>query len=263
MQILQKGCDLVGFIRKLENSPRSVLMLDYDGTLAPFRVERTSAAPYPEVIEAVRSLKATRTRVVVISGRPALEVAQLLAMDPRPEIWGAHGVERLLPDGRYDVIPLSQAAVEVMNLAEDALTHEGIADLAERKASGIAVHWRGLPDRVAAEVRTAALRAWEPMECAPGIRHQEFDGGIELKVGTATKARPVRAILAEEPEGAPAAYMGDDLTDEEAFFALRGRALTVLVRPERRATRADLWMKPPEELIEFLSGWFAATGGGR
>ena len=52
-----------------------------------------------------------------------------------------------------------------------------------------------------------------------------------------------------------ASYLGDDLTDEDAFRALKGRGLSVLVRNELRETLADIWLKPPGELIDFLLKW--------
>src|SRR4051812_3799723 len=76
-------------------------MLDYDGTLAPFRVRAEEAVPYPEVASVLRGItQAGGTRVVVVSGRPAAELPPLLGLDKRPEIWGSHGWERLMPDGR-------------------------------------------------------------------------------------------------------------------------------------------------------------------
>ena len=58
--------------RDLSAPPGGALLLDYDGTLAPFSTDRDSAFPYPQVREMLSKIIATRgTRVVVISGRPA------------------------------------------------------------------------------------------------------------------------------------------------------------------------------------------------
>jgi trehalose-6-phosphatase len=51
------------------------------------------------------------------------------------------------------------------------------------------------------------------------------------------------------------AYLGDDQADEEAFRALQNRGLRILVRPEWRETAADVWLRPPEELVDFLFQW--------
>mgnify|MGYP001553622600 CR=1 FL=1 len=39
------------FFARLAAVPRAILMLDYDGTLAPFRENRFEAVPYPGVRE--------------------------------------------------------------------------------------------------------------------------------------------------------------------------------------------------------------------
>jgi len=73
------------------------------------------------------------------------------------------------------------------------------------------------------------------------------------------KRDAVRTILMEVGAGVPVAYLGDDATDEHAFRALGDRGLTVLVRPRQRRTAARVWLKPPEELLEFLSYWLDAV----
>ena len=69
----------------------------------------------------------------------------------------------------------------------------------------------------------------------------------------------VKAILAEYGTGGPAAYLGDDLTDEAAFRAMKGRGLSALVRREWRETEAEIWLRPPAELKGFLAGWARAV----
>jgi trehalose-phosphatase len=101
------------------------------------------------------------------------------------------------------------------------------------------------------ETRFAALAQ------AGELLWHEFDGGIELRAAGCDKGQVVRQVLAELDAG-PAgcvAYLGDDHTDEDAFRALQGRGLRVLVRPKWRTTAADLWLRPPEGLREFLARW--------
>jgi len=59
------------------------------------------------------------------------------------------------------------------------------------------------------------------------------------------------------------AYLGDDATDEDAFRILNGRGLTVLVGPKYHFTAAQIWLKPPDELYDFLRSWITACEGGR
>lgn len=89
------------------------LLLDYDGTLAPFRVDRFQARPWAGVRELLTRIeRQRRTHIAVITGRTAHEIVPLLGIDPPPEIWGLHGAERLFPSGRRELEPAPPAARE-------------------------------------------------------------------------------------------------------------------------------------------------------
>ncbi len=82
-------------------------MLDYDGTLAPFHVDRFAATPYPGVEERLATLSGlARVRLVLISGRSARELRSLLPPGIKAEIWGSHGREQLKSDGSYELFAL-------------------------------------------------------------------------------------------------------------------------------------------------------------
>ncbi len=54
MKVLERHVTYGPFLERLRSAPTRVLLLDYDGTLAPFVVDRTLALPYPEVPPADR-----------------------------------------------------------------------------------------------------------------------------------------------------------------------------------------------------------------
>lgn len=85
MHYSQPKLDSRVFIRKVARAPQSALLLDYDGTLAPFHQDRYKAVPYPGVTTLLQSIMETgRTRLVVITGRRAHEVIPLLDLFPTP-----------------------------------------------------------------------------------------------------------------------------------------------------------------------------------
>ncbi len=247
------------FFDRLAAASARVLMTDYDGTLAPFRVERDQAVPYPGVCEVLERLLITgRTRLVVISGRAVDDLKSLLRLNPLPEIWGSHGWERYWPDGRHEVWPLDANVTQGLTEAEVWAEAVGLRARCETKPACLALHWRGLPDKDIESLRLQAGAQWRQLAEKWGLQLQEFDGGLELRAPGRNKGAAVRTILAESPPGSVVAYLGDDLTDEDAFAALGAKGLSVLVRSQPRATRAQAWLCPPAALLDFLARWVAA-----
>jgi trehalose 6-phosphate phosphatase len=261
MKALEIQAPYNGFLDRLRAAHDRILLLDYDGTLAPFTVERTRALPYPEVPPLLERIMDAKTRVVLITGRAAQELAQLSCVQPHPEIWGSHGAEHLTPDGTYTLAAGVAEYKQGLVLAADCLGGMGIDQHIEAKPGGVALHWRGLSKAETEQLRNEVLQLWLPLLLQYRLKLLEFDGGIELRAPGFTKGDAVRAILAEAVTDAAIAYLGDDITDEDAFEALRGKGLTVLVRAETRLTAADIWLQPPTELIQFLNDWLRACGG--
>jgi trehalose-phosphatase len=251
------------FFAQLRQARTRVLMLDYDGTLAPFTPDRTRAYPYREIPQAVSRIMQCKTRVVLISGRAATELLFLSGIHPHPEIWGSHGAERLFPDGSYRVETPAPAQRRALQRADRALQAAGLVDRVETKPSGIAVHWRGLSSGERSSIEDKVQAIAEPLVREYGLELLPFDGGLEIRAGNRNKGDAVSAILAESGAGVAAAYLGDDQTDENAFRAIKGHGLAVLVRAEPRPTMADAWLRPPEELGHFLREWLVACGAER
>ena len=255
---LPESDTLLKFFDRLSAARASALLLDYDGTLAPFHLERHRAYPYPRVLPLIESIvQAGKTRVVIVTGRPAVEAKALLSPLDNLEIWGAHGMERMLPDGSYRQIDIDPETAELLSLAKERVIEAGLISLAEFKPGGIAIHWRGMTDGEAGRVEARLVEGWTPLVEHPGLKLLEFESGLELRVVRPDKGDAVAAVIAESDPDAQIAYLGDDLTDEDSFRELNGRGLTVLVRPEYRETSAKLWLKPPYELIGFLEQWLS------
>ncbi len=249
---------LAAFFATFADGAKALLLLDYDGTLAPFRVDRFTARPWAGVREQLGGIQRQgRTRMVVVTGRPAKEIAPMLALDTPLEVWGLHGAERLYPDGRRELEQAPDATQEKLDALRQHLKRDSLGGLFEDKANGVVMHWRGRSPRAAKliEQRTRAL--FEPLAQMEGLALLEFESGLELRVGR-NKGGAAKALLAEMDTASPAAYLGDDLTDEMAFEAMKGRGLSVLMRRQPRETAADIWLRPPTELNGFLEQWVEA-----
>jgi trehalose-phosphatase len=261
MKELSDTVSLDLFFDRVADAQQPALLLDYDGTLAPFRNDRDRAFPYDGVRDRLeRILETTSTRLVLVSGRPAADVRRLVGLERSVEIWGTHGWEQLRRDGTYVGPELSPHLREILEEAGEVITGGlEVPERCERKPASIAFHVRNISeDRAERELayvrdRWQALLEDEPLSIEP------FDGGLELRVTGQDKGAAVQSILQDVSPTEPVAYLGDDLTDEDAFEALENRGLRVLVREEYRDTKADLWLIPPEELLIFLGRWKEAA----
>lgn len=264
MKATSEAVRLDEFFARVRRSGRPVLLLDYDGTLAPFRAERDEAVPYAGVRELLESiLDEGHSRVVVISGRSVKDLAPLLATEPLPELWGAHGWERRLPDGSVERGEMSERARDGLEEARERCRRAGVsAARLEEKPGCLALHWRGDGERERRRIEELVRPLWRDVAQSHDLGLHDFDGGIELRIPGRTKEDAVNSVLEADEPDVPVAYLGDDLTDEDAFRALEGRGLSVLVRTERRDTRADVWLRPPQELLEFLRRWREAASQG-
>ena len=248
------------FLRTVADARRALLLLDYDGTLAPFHKQRDQALPYPGVASVLQKIILTsRTRLVIISGRDAEDTARLLGIQPCPEVWGLHGSQRLKPGSPAETLDPDPGALEALAAADHWLSYQQLHHLAEFKTGSIAIHWRDLDQREADQIRGRILLGWIHIAQDSGLDILEFDGGVEIRAAATDKGDAVCTLMNEMAPDTPVVYLGDDSTDEHAFRAVNDHGLSVLVRAEWRRTAAQLWIKPPDELLDFLEQWLRAS----
>src|SRR4051812_10067080 len=85
MRILKSKFDLVDFFTKVARVEARALLLDYDGTLAPFNIARNASFPYPDIVEPLQSLhEAGHTRLILVSGRLIKDLLPLIQLKPQP-----------------------------------------------------------------------------------------------------------------------------------------------------------------------------------
>jgi trehalose 6-phosphate phosphatase len=250
------------FFAAVHDAPQAILLLDFDGTLAPFRIDRYQARPYAGVRRLIEQIqKRDRTRLAVVTGRPAEEIAPVLALDTPIEVWGLHGAERIHADGRREIETPSAQVSERLEALRAQLKRDSFGGLIEDKANGIVMHWRGASPQRARMIERKTRVLFEPAATLGGLSLLDFEAGVELRIGR-DKGGAVEAILAENRilagADAPVAYLGDDLTDESAFRTIHSApnpSLSVLMRRALRETAADIWLRPPEDLRAFLKRW--------
>jgi trehalose-phosphatase len=242
---------------RVDRSAHSVILLDYDGTLAPFHEERMQARPLEGVVDALeRIANLPDTTVALVSGRPVAEVQDLTGLNG-VMIAGTHGFELYEPDAGTVSTELSPEIAETLDRAhQEAVRLVGPAR-AERKVATVALHVRGMDDRAA----QAALDAFrEHASAAPDDDFvvRAFNGGLELRVRHRDKGVAVGEILAATRPADLVIYIGDDDTDEDAFRELPPETgIGIRVGRADRPTHAAGRIDSCEDVLKFLTDWIA------
>lgn len=247
---------------------RLVLLLDFDGTLAPI-VDRPELAAMPEPTR--RALERLMARpgveVAVVSGRGLADVRALAAI-PGIAYAGNHGMEIHGP-GVDRIHPEAAAARPVLERAAREL-EEAIAAVpgafVEDKELTLSVHFRLAPRDRLDELHAIIRRVVDPLG---GVHTTEGKQVIEVRPNVDwNKGKAVLFLLEQmrPPAGAPILYFGDDRTDEDAFRALAGfsgAAEGVLVADDPPdGTAATSFVRAPAEVGEVFAALAAESGQG-
>ncbi|NIR59900.1 MAG: trehalose-phosphatase, partial [Gammaproteobacteria bacterium] len=241
---------------------RLAVFLDYDGTLSPIVEDYTKAVLSQGMRDTVARL-ARRHPVAIISGRDLANLRELVGLES-VYYAGSHGFDLAGPDGRRTRLGEGEKFVPDLDAAERALRQRlsGIEGHAvERKAFAIAVHYRRVPD---AHVSRVESLVDEVVAAHAGLRKGHGKKVFQVQPDTDwDKGRALTWLLDHlglDDPGVLPIYIGDDLTDEDAFRALCGRGLGVVLRDGRRNTSADCALTDPSDVQRFLE-FLIATGG--
>lgn len=237
---------------RVQSAPHRLLITDYDGTLAPFRVERQEALPAEGVRDLLERLCAQGgTRLAVVSGRPVAELDRLLGGLPI-RMAGEHGWEARAAGGRLVQYPIPIDSLNALRRAAEAAAAEEWGARVETKRASLVLHTRGLEAPEAARIEAAGARLWASAIRTRALRLYGARGGIELRVPGRHKGTAVRELLAESPPGTLPIYIGDDSTDEDAFAVVREAGFGVLVCDEARPSLARGRLPSIEDVATFL-----------
>ncbi|GGI80844.1 trehalose 6-phosphate phosphatase [Polymorphobacter multimanifer] len=199
------------------STSRDAVLLDFDGTLVEL-VDRPDSIIVDPHLAALLQALAVRFagRVALVSGRSVAQLEQFFgAALGGIALVGSHGAE--VAAGGHRLAPARPPALEG---AEQAIRQafageEGV--VVEVKTLGVAIHWRLAPH---AEERALALA--HDLAAASGLAVQPGKMMIELRTGGHDKGSGIAMLMAQAPfSGSVPVFVGDDLTDEPGFEAVR------------------------------------------
>jgi trehalose-phosphatase len=225
---------------------RALLVFDFDGTLAPI-VEQPGSAAMRDSTRALLRVASLLYPCAVVSGRSRADLCPRLEGVPLLAFVGNHGAEAGF--GPVDLGPRPRVEGWIASLRSALAGVPGVE--IEDKGLSVALHYR-----CAANVRAAEARARAAAEALEGAR--VFDGHAVVNVapaGAPDKGAAVAALL-RRIGWRQALYVGDDVTDEDAFAA---DGVTVSVRVGRSSRSAARFFLPRQADVDaLLRGLIAA-----
>jgi alpha,alpha-trehalase len=243
-------------IRQGLDDKEPAIFLDYDGTLTPIADRPDLAVLGGPVRETVRDLARLCT-VVLVSGRDRADVQRLVGLDALIyagshgfDIAGPGGFVMQHPEGNHFAPALAQAAAELQRQLE------GVAGvLIEPKRYALAVHYRlaAAEDYPKVEAVVDRVAAAHPrLRKTGGKMLFELRPRLAWDKGKAV-LRLLTALGLDRPDVLPF-YLGDDLTDEDAFAAIANHGIGILVgEPPGGTTQARYGLDNPDEVRRFLA----------
>lgn len=253
------------WVEAWRSTGRLVLLLDFDGTLAPI-VDRPELARLPErASRAMRRLAGCGgVELAVVSGRTLADVRQRVGLEEIAYA-GNHGME--IQGGGFRRLHGPAAAARPALDAAAASVERRLAAvpgaLIEHKGLTLSIHYRLVPDSRWSEVEAAVVAA---VAGHKGLTISRAKRVFEVRPAVDwDKGRAVEFLLQRlrPPPGAPILYLGDDRTDEDAFgvLASRGQGIGVVVAdPPPGDTTAVALLKDPAEVAALLDR-LAELGG--
>jgi len=233
---------------------RAAVFLDYDGTLTPIVSRPEDARLAPPVRELVARL-AEVCPVAIVSGRDRADAQQLVGLEGLYYA-GSHGFDITGPGGLHHQHEGGTAALpdldEAQRQLEQRLGHISGAQV-ERKRFALAVHYRNAPEDALGEIERAVDEVWRlhsRLRKRGGKKIFELQPDIDWHKGKAVLWL-LQLLGLDGPEVVPF-YLGDDVTDEDAFRALAGRGIGVLVGETGAPSAATYRLSGTDEVPTFL-----------
>ncbi len=240
-------------IKNKINGRQVALFLDYDGTLTPIASHPENAHLTEDMREILKRL-AHHYPILVISGRDLRDVMQRVALQ---DIYyaGSHGFEIHGPHNLSIEIPEAEAAIPNLEKALkelNALATHFSGALVQNKRFAIAFHFRNVAEEKKQNLKdgiSQIARQYPNLRLTHGKEVMELSPAIDWDKGKA-----VLWLLKKIPMEKPffSIYLGDDLTDEDAFKVLGNNGIGIIVKETPRDTFASYALEDPSEVKQFL-----------
>jgi trehalose 6-phosphate phosphatase len=240
----------------LIRNKKLVLLLDYDGTLTPIVKHPEDAIISTEMKNVLRKY-ALKSPLAIISGRDMADVKNMVGIDTLIYA-GSHGFQISGPGGLSMEYDNSGQILKRLDKIERALHDASDMNIKgvqiERKRYAVAIHYRNAAEEV---VPLLVRKVKEIIDQNPGFKKDEGKKIVEVKPdvdwhkGKAINWILEKLNLADYKEVIPI-YIGDDITDEDAFETISDTGIGILVGFHGHRTKARYSLKNVYQVQIFL-----------
>lgn len=250
----------IGFFQHLDGLRQQLaqkdvfIFLDYDGTLTPIVATPDLAVLSDQMRETIKKL-ALSHKVSVVSGRATDDVRNKVRID-NIYFAGSHGFEIVAPDGKVEITKEAQEARPLIDEVYQKLSSR-LKDikgaLVENVKYTISSHYRLVSEEDFPKVKNAVediLKEYPQLRKTDGKKVFEIRPGIDWHKGKAVEW--ILNVLGFQPDKHLAVYIGDDVTDEDAFAALEEKGFGILVTEDSRTSKAKYFVKNTDEVKKVL-----------
>jgi len=230
------------------------VFLDYDGTLTPIVATPDLAVLSEDMRETVKELS-SHYKVSIVSGRATNDVQNKVQINGIFYA-GSHGFEIVDPDGKIKINEEAQAIRGVIDTVHEKLSEnlKGVKGaLVENVKYTISAHYRLVSDDDFPKVKEAVediLNEYPNLRKTNGKKVFELRPRIDWHKGKAVEW--ILKVLEYHPDKHLAVYIGDDITDEDAFAALKGKGFGILVADTPRNSKAAYIIKDTQDVKKVL-----------
>ncbi|STY29637.1 beta-phosphoglucomutase [Legionella wadsworthii] len=256
INILESAFNALPLISNLiKNDNELIIFLDYDGTLTPI-VDHPEYALLPPLMFQCLSELSRKYRTVIISGRKLDNLKRLINV---PNIFysGNHGLEFEGPEHSKMFYQMGHEFVDDLQsiftiLSQELASIEGC--VIENKKFSLSIHYRMVEE---ASHEFISNKIDEYLTNFPNLsRHYgkkvfEIRPNIQWNKGIA--AENILNQLKTMKNNLIPIYIGDDVTDEDAFKQLSFKGINIKVTSEFHKTHASYFLKSPKKVLQFLN----------
>lgn len=242
-------------LKSLIKGKQIAIFLDYDGTLTPI-VSHPDLAVMNDEMKGTLDRLAKKCTVAIISGRDRPDVEKHVRLEGIFYA-GSHGFDIAGPNDQHFEIEAGKEKLPQLESAEKELKKvvpKIKGAWVERKKYSIAVHYRLVSKEhekdIEVVVRNVHSHYPHDLRIATGKKIFELQPAIQWHKGKALHW--LLKFFGLNQENVVPIYMGDDVTDEDAFKALIDHGIGIAVQENPKPTAAKYTLKNPGQVRKFL-----------